>query len=109
MKRLSLMLSLLVLFAGFAFAGGSGESADVQTGVQAIVPRQGTTVNVALSENLISLDPLDQANIIGNLQNNLCLEPLVWYSNETGFIPCLATSSWADGVPSPAHVPHPKR
>ena len=55
---------------------GAAETSEAAAGVE---PRAGKTVNVALSENLISLDPLDQANIIGNLQNNLVYEPLVWY------------------------------
>ena len=92
MRKSLFLVMLLILLTGFVFAGGGGESAGEPAEGQGLIPRQGTTVNVALSENLISLDPLDQANIIGNLQNNLCLEPLVWYSNETGFVPCLATS-----------------
>lgn len=70
-------------------AGGNNEGAAAATEIQ---PRAGKTVNVALSENLISLDPLDQANIIGNLQNNLVYEPLVWYDGEGGYEPLLAES-----------------
>ncbi len=76
---------------------GAAETSEAAAGVE---PRAGKTVNVALSENLISLDPLDQANIIGNLQNNLVYEPLVWYDGEGGYEPLLA-ERWehnADGT-----------
>lgn len=63
---------------------------DASASTSGVQPRAGKTVNVALSENLISLDPLDQANIIGNLQNNLVYEPLVWYDGEGGYDPLLA-------------------
>lgn len=67
----------------------AAQSEALASGIQ---PRAGKTVNVALSENLISLDPLDQANIIGNLQNNLVYEPLVWYDGAGGYDPLLAES-----------------
>lgn len=71
-------------------ASNASAGTDASASTSGVQPRAGKTVNVALSENLISLDPLDQANIIGNLQNNLVYEPLVWYDGEGGYDPLLA-------------------
>ena len=57
-----------------------------------IEPRGGKTLTVAFSENVVNIDPLDQSNMIGSLQNNMYIEPLVFYSSVNGYSPCLATS-----------------
>jgi len=98
MKKITILALLILIGGSLVFAGGSEEVKSVTTGT---VARQGKTVYVGLSENLISLDPLDQANIIGNMQANLVCEPLVWYNDDDGSYSPLLAESWdvsADGL-----------
>lgn len=68
-------------------------TADTATsGSEVPPPRGGKTLTVAFSENVVNIDPLDQSNMIGSLQNNMYIEPLVFYSSVGGYVPCLATS-----------------
>lgn len=112
-KIISLFLAFLVLMSVLTACAAKQENDGTkknsasnvtddaaETITEAVQPRAGKVVNVGLSENLISLDPLDQANIIGNMQNNLVYESMVWYDGNGGFEPLLA-ESWehnADGT-----------
>lgn len=90
MKKTLVLLLVALLSISFVFANGSKET--VSEVSKEVTARAGKTVYVALSENLISLDPLDQANIIGNMQANLVCEPLVWWNEASNeYLPCLAT------------------
>ena len=93
MKRtISIILAILMVLSVFAGCASDKPTTSETVTADGFQPRAGKIVNVGLSENLISLDPLDQANIIGNMQNNLIYEPMVWYDGVGGFEPCLAES-----------------
>lgn len=58
-----------------------------------IEPRRGKTFSMAISENLLTLDPLDQTNTPGSVTIANIFEPLIWmWDPKEPFRPCLAES-----------------
>ena len=55
-------------------------------------PTAGKTLSIALSENLVTLDPLDANNAPGYQPRNMCFDMLVESDHEGNYTPCLAES-----------------
>ena len=93
-KAISFILAIAISVSALAACNSAPKepSTNQPNATGEIQSRSGKVANVALSENLISLDPLDQSTIPGNLQNNLTYEPLVWYDGKGGYEPLLAES-----------------
>src|SRR5699024_6224732 len=51
-------------------------------------PTAGKTLSIALSENLVTLDPLDANNAPGYQPRNMCFDMLVESDHEGNYTPC---------------------
>lgn len=95
-KCLGVGLSLMLLSCISIGCGKSG-SADVtdKTGQTAAKEGQvtsedpGKTVNIAINENIVQLDPHNQSNLPGYLVWNMCMEPLILSDHKGNYDPLL--------------------
>ena len=55
---------------------GGGVQAEKKTEVAA-EEMPSTTVNIAINENIVQLDPHNQSNLPGYMMWNMCMEPLI--------------------------------
>lgn len=106
MKRIlsiALVLAMLAaLMAGCASntsGGGTTEAPGSNSGSTTAAPSDnaGTsgdskTLSIALSENLVTLDPLDANNAPGYQPRNMCFDMLVESDHTGNYTPCLAES-----------------
>ena len=95
MKRMISMLLALAaaisLLAGCA-SNDPGGAPDTQGGAPAGPSAASKTLSIALSENLVTLDPLDANNAPGYQPRNMCFDMLVESDHEGNYTPCLAES-----------------
>lgn len=99
MKRLiSLTLVLVMIVALFAGCGSSNAGADatqandnkVDTPADQTPEAPSKTLSIALSENLVTLDPLHANNAPGYQPRNMCFDMLVESDHEGNYTPSLA-------------------
>lgn len=103
-KIVALLLSALMLAACLTGCGGTtgntDDSSNAVTG-EPSTPSQpnndntasaGKTLSVALSENLVTLDPHHANNAPGYQPRNMCFDMLVESDHEGNYAPCLAES-----------------
>lgn len=95
-KAMVWILMVFVITAGLLGCGGSAaetENVNQDTAEETEVPSEaGKTLNVALSENLTTLDPHDANNAPGYQPRNMCFDMLVEADHEGNYSPSLAES-----------------
>lgn len=70
---------------------GGGVQAEKKTEVAA-EEMPSTTVNIAINENIVQLDPHNQSNLPGYMMWNMCMEPLILEDRKGNYDPLLCES-----------------
>ena len=102
MKRaLAWILSVLMVAALLTGCGNNGNQTsdpnnspneDPSTSDNGNSSSPSKTLSIALSENLVTLDPHHANNAPGYQPRNMCFDPLVESDHEGNYSPCLAES-----------------
>lgn len=85
------LAAAISLLAGCA-SNDPGGAPDNQGGAPAGPSAASKTLSIALSENLVTLDPLDANNAPGYQPRNMCFDMLVESDHEGNYTTCLAES-----------------
>lgn len=101
-KLIALTLVLMMIVSMLAGCGGSTPADASQSGGNSNAPTEkasaaqnstaGKTLSIALSENLVTLDPLNANNAPGYQPRNMCFDMLVESDHEGNYSPSLAES-----------------
>lgn len=87
MKRGLLFVLMLALVSSLAFAGGAPEATTTTSTAAA-----SKDLAIAISENILKLDPHDANNVTSYQIRNMCFDPLIESDHAGNFTPCLAES-----------------
>ena len=83
------------MIAGCAQTESNNVNAGSETSQEAIddVPEgPSKTVNIAINENIVQLDPHNQSNLPGYMMWNMCMEPLILEDRKGNYYPLLCES-----------------